>query len=110
MFWFQNMPYPCKSINIRATIAKSLILLGPSLWNLALQKNFLYGRRQIHVVAVVLYIVCRFEKSPHLLIDLESNLKMGFSNLRDSGSVPWTILNFGGKSPAYYLLSKTNNK
>ena len=37
-------------------------------------------------------------------------LKMGFSNLRDSGSVPWTILNFGGKSPAYYLLSKTNNK
>ena len=39
-----------------------------------------------------------------------SFLKMGFYNLRDSGSVPWTILNFGGKSPAYYLLSKTNNK
>ena len=39
MFWFQNIPYPCKSIDIRATIAKSLILLGPSLWNLALQKN-----------------------------------------------------------------------
>ena len=28
---------------------------------------------------------------------------MGFSNLRDSGSVPWTILNFGGKSPAYFV-------
>ena len=36
---------------------------------MALQKNFLYGRRQLHVVAVVLYIVCRLEKSPHLLID-----------------------------------------
>ena len=39
MFWFQNIPYPCKFIDIRATIAKSLILLGPSLWNLAIQKN-----------------------------------------------------------------------
>ena len=38
-------------------------------YSLALQKNFLYGRRQMHVVAVVLYIVCRLEKSPHLLID-----------------------------------------
>ena len=32
---------------------------------------------------------------------------MGFSNLRNSGSVPLTILNFGGKSPAYYKLLVT---
>ena len=39
MFWFLNIPYTCTSIYIRDTMAKSLILLGPLLWNQALHQN-----------------------------------------------------------------------
>ena len=36
------------------------------LYQLALQRNFTFGRRQAHIVATCLYIICRQEKSPHL--------------------------------------------
>ena len=39
------------------------------LFLLAVQRNFVQGRRTSHVVAACLYIVCRTEKSPYLLID-----------------------------------------
>lgn len=45
------------------------------LYSLALQKNFVYGRRQMHIVATVLYTICRQEKSPHLLIDFSDVLQ-----------------------------------
>ncbi|CAM9223345.1 unnamed protein product [Ectocarpus fasciculatus] len=46
------------------------------LYSLALQKNFLFGRRQIHVVAAVTYTVARQENSPHLLIDFSDVLQV----------------------------------
>jgi transcription factor IIIB 90 kDa subunit len=46
------------------------------LYQLALQRNFIFGRRQAHVVATCLYIVCRQEKSPHLLIDFADSLQV----------------------------------
>ena len=51
------------------------------LYQLALQKNFLFGRRQIHVVATVLYTICRQEKSPHLLIDFSDMLQVNVYKL-----------------------------
>lgn len=45
-------------------------------YNLAIQKNFIMGRRAIHVVATCLYTVCRTEKSPHLLIDFSDALQI----------------------------------
>jgi len=45
------------------------------LYQLALQHNFLFGRRQSHIVATCLYIVCRQEKSPYLLIDFADALQ-----------------------------------
>jgi transcription factor IIIB subunit 2 len=46
------------------------------LYHLALQRNFIFGRRQAHVVATCLYIICRQEKSPHLLIDFSDALQV----------------------------------
>jgi transcription factor IIIB subunit 2 len=46
------------------------------LYQLALQRNFIFGRRQAHVVATCLYIICRQEKSPHLLIDFSDALQV----------------------------------
>ena len=46
------------------------------LYQLALQRNFLMGRRVIHVVATCLYTICRQEKSPHLLIDFSDALQI----------------------------------
>jgi len=46
------------------------------LYALALQRNFIFGRRQMHVVATCLYTICRQEKSPHLLIDFSDALQV----------------------------------
>ena len=46
------------------------------LYQLALQRNFILGRRVIHVVATCLYTICRQEKSPHLLIDFSDALQI----------------------------------
>lgn len=39
------------------------------IYSLAQQRNFIQGRKGIHVIAAALYIVCRQQRSPHLLID-----------------------------------------
>ena len=46
------------------------------LYQLALQRNFIMGRRVLHVVATCLYTICRQEKSPHLLIDFSDALQI----------------------------------
>lgn len=46
------------------------------LYQIALDKNFVFGRRQMHVVATCLYTICRQEKSPHLLIDFSDALQV----------------------------------
>ena len=50
------------------------------LFMLAVQHNFIQGRRTQHVIAACLYTVCRREKTPHLLIDysdvLQTNVYM----------------------------------
>ena len=45
------------------------------LFMLAVQHNFIQGRKTQNVVAACLYIVCRREKTPHLLIDFSDVLQ-----------------------------------
>ncbi|ETL99711.1 hypothetical protein, variant [Phytophthora nicotianae P10297] len=46
------------------------------LFALALQRNFTHGRKTQTVIAACLYIVCRRERSPHLLIDFSDKLQI----------------------------------
>eukprot|EP01116_Phalansterium_solitarium_P008378 TRINITY_DN2221_c2_g2_i1.p1 TRINITY_DN2221_c2_g2~~TRINITY_DN2221_c2_g2_i1.p1 ORF type:complete len:599 (+),score=216.18 TRINITY_DN2221_c2_g2_i1:112-1908(+) len=45
------------------------------LFMLAVQHNFIQGRKTQNVVAACLYIVCRREKTPHMLIDFSDVLQ-----------------------------------
>ena len=54
------------------------------LFLLAVDKNFIQGRKTSNVVAACLYIVCRREKSPHLLIDFSDALQ---TNVYTLGSI-----------------------
>jgi len=51
------------------------------LYILAVHHHFTQGRRTAHVVAACLYIVCRREKSPHLLIDFAEALQANLYTL-----------------------------
>ena len=45
-------------------------------YTLALNSNFVRGRRTNYVVAACLYIVCRREKTSHMLIDFSDLLQV----------------------------------
>ncbi|MES1909176.1 MAG: hypothetical protein MHM6MM_001964 [Cercozoa sp. M6MM] len=51
------------------------------LFRLAVQRNFVQGRRTRHVIAACLYIVCRIERTPHLLIDFSERLQVNLHTL-----------------------------
>lgn len=51
------------------------------LYQLALQRNYSVGRRQANILATCLYIICRQEKSPHLLIDFSDALQINVYSL-----------------------------
>ena len=44
------------------------------IYTLAQQKNFIQGRKSMHVITAALYIVCRQQKSAHLLIDFSDTV------------------------------------
>ena len=46
------------------------------LFMLAVEHNFIQGRKTLNVIASCLYIVCRREKSEHLLIDFADNMQV----------------------------------
>ena len=46
------------------------------LYQLAMEKNFVFGRKQIHVASTCLYCICRKEAKPHLLIDFSDALQV----------------------------------
>lgn len=47
-----------------------------ALYQIAMEKNFVFGRRQIHVASTCLYAMCRKEAKPHLLIDFSDALQV----------------------------------
>jgi transcription factor IIIB subunit 2 len=51
------------------------------LFTIAVEKNFVQGRRTTHVVAACLYIACRQEKSQHMLIDFSDALQVNVYTL-----------------------------
>jgi transcription factor IIIB subunit 2 len=69
-------------------VASRLRLSGPifvdgahRLYTIAVEKNFVQGRRSTHVVAACLYITCRQEKSQHMLIDFSDALQVNVYTL-----------------------------
>lgn len=48
-------------------------------YSLALNNNFVRGRRTNYVVSACLYIVCRMEKTSHMLIDFSDLLQVSLS-------------------------------
>ncbi|EEC43507.1 predicted protein [Phaeodactylum tricornutum CCAP 1055/1] len=51
------------------------------LFTIAVERNFVQGRRTTHVVAACLYIACRQEKSQHMLIDFSDALQVNVYTL-----------------------------
>lgn len=49
---------------------------GVRYFTLAVANNFIRGRRSQYVVATCLYVVCRFEKTSHMLIDFSDMLQI----------------------------------
>lgn len=67
------------------------------LYKLAQSKNWVQGRHTSHVVAAAMYIVCRKEKTPHLLIDFSDVLQVLISykiNLYTLGSCYLKLIKF----------------
>jgi transcription factor IIIB subunit 2 len=58
--------------------------MAKRIYNLASNKKFIQGRKTRHVVAVILYTVCRIQKTRHLLIDFSDTLQ---TNLYVLGSI-----------------------
>lgn len=50
-------------------------------YNLAVNMNFVQGRRTGYVVAACLYCACRMEKTSHMLIDFSDLLEVSHSTL-----------------------------
>lgn len=51
------------------------------LFTVAVEKNFVQGRRRAHVIAACLYTSCRQEKSQHMLIDFSDALQINVYTL-----------------------------
>ncbi|KAL9191491.1 hypothetical protein ACHAXT_001197 [Thalassiosira profunda] len=65
-----------------------LMRLGPHyvdaahrLFTVAVERNFVQGRRRAHVIAACLYTSCRQEKSQHMLIDFSDALQINVYTL-----------------------------
>lgn len=67
-----------KQVGSQLSLSSQHIEAAQRLFLVAVQHSFLQGRKSNHVIAACLYIVCRREKTPHLLIDfadlLQTNL------------------------------------
>ena len=61
----------------RLRLSPHIIESACRLYQLALSKNFVQGRKTINVAAACVYIVCRREKTPHMLIDFSDALSVG---------------------------------
>lgn len=73
-----------KKIKKIASVMKipDYIVESASGWfKLALVQNFVQGRRSQNVIAACLYVACRHERTPHLLIDFSSRLQISVYSL-----------------------------
>ena len=70
-----------QEIASRLRLSNHYIDAAHRLFTIAVEKNFVQGRRTTHVVATCLYIVCRQEKSQHMLIDFSDALQVNVYTL-----------------------------
>ncbi len=70
-----------EGIASKLQLKKIIIEAGQRYFKLAYEKNFIQGRNTSQVGAVCLYIACRKEKTPHLLIDFSDVLKVNVYRL-----------------------------
>lgn len=64
-------------LNLRTLVIDA----GKRFYKLAFEKNFIQGRNTNEIAGVCLYIACRQEKTPHLLIDFSDVLKVNVYKL-----------------------------
>ncbi len=69
------------------------------LFNLAVEHNFVQGRKTIHIVAACVYIVCRQERSPVMLIDLSDVLRVNVFDLGRTFVKLYHLLNLNRALP-----------
>ncbi|GAM25688.1 hypothetical protein SAMD00019534_088630 [Acytostelium subglobosum LB1] len=55
--------------------------MGLRMYQMAIEHNFTRGRRSLQVAATVLYVVCRREQTPHLLIDFSEAIQINVFTL-----------------------------
>jgi transcription initiation factor TFIIIB Brf1 subunit/transcription initiation factor TFIIB len=65
----------------RLRLSSTYVDAAHRLFTIAVEKNFVQGRRTVHVVAACLYIACRQEKSQHMLIDFSDALQVNVYTL-----------------------------
>ncbi|CAI2368001.1 unnamed protein product [Moneuplotes crassus] len=73
-----------EQIGSKLSLPQTLAESAKKLYKIAkleFDKNFVQGRQTKHVAAVVLYIVCRLEQKPHLLIDFADALQTSLYSL-----------------------------
>nr|ADI46953.1 BFR1m [Volvox carteri f. nagariensis] len=66
---------------LRISPSSEAIEAGHRLYRLALQRGFTRGRRVNQVAAVCLYIFCRLERRPYMLIDFSDHLSVNVYGL-----------------------------
>ncbi len=69
------------------------------LFSLAVEHNFVQGRKTIHIVAACVYIVCRQERSPVMLIDLSDVLRVNVFDLGRTFIKLYHLLNLNRALP-----------
>ena len=70
-----------ESIASKLSLRTLIVEAGKRYYKLAYEKNFIQGRNTDEIAGVCLYIACRREKTPYLLIDFSDVLKVNVYKL-----------------------------
>lgn len=70
-----------QDVALRLRLGSHFVDVAHRFFTIAVEKNFVQGRRTTHVVAACLYITCRQEKSQHMLIDFSDVLQVNVYTL-----------------------------
>jgi len=70
-----------QDVAIRLRLGGEFVDTAHRLYTVAIERNFVMGRRSSHVTAACLYIACRQRKSQHMLIDFSDALQVNVYTL-----------------------------
>ena len=72
---------PSQDVASRLRLGSLFVDSAHRFFQIAVEKNFVQGRKTTHVVAACLYIACRQSKSQHMLIDFSDALQVNVYTL-----------------------------